>query len=106
MPLSIQTALSELRDTPIGVHDIRVRLHNSLFQRVSNVRLEAGQPATIRVNLTNGDVNRDNIVDDGDLLEILAHYGRYAPDYDLNGDVLVNDADLLIVLLNFGAVGE
>jgi outer membrane protein assembly factor BamB len=96
----------ELRDTPIGVHDIRVRLHNSLFQRVSNVRLEAGQPATIRVNLTNGDVNRDNIVDDGDLLEILAHYGRYAPDYDLNGDVLVNDADLLIVLLNFGAVGE
>jgi len=96
----------ELHDTPVGVHDIKVRIHNSLFGRVPSVALEVDQPAAIQVRLLNGDVNADNIVDDADLLYILMHYGQHAPDYDLNGDALIDDADLLIVLFNFGAIGE
>ena len=96
----------ELHDTPVGVHDIKVRIHNSLFGRVPSVALEVDQPAAIQVRLLNGDVNGDNIVDDADLLYILMHYGMRTPDYDLNGDTLIDDADLLIVLFNFGAVGE
>ena len=96
----------ELSNTPVGVHDIKVRIHNSLFGRVPSVHLEVDQPAAIQVRLRNGDVNGDNIVDDTDLLYLLTHYGRRAPDYDLNGDNLIDDADLLIVLFNFGAIGE
>jgi len=96
----------ELHDTPVGVHDIKVRIHNSLFGRVPSVALEVDQPAAIQVRLLNGDVNADNIVDDADLLYILMHYGQHTPDYDLNGDALIDDADLLIVLFNFGAIGE
>jgi outer membrane protein assembly factor BamB len=96
----------ELSNTPVGVHDIKVRIHNSLFRRVPSVHLEVDQPAAIQVRLRNGDVNDDNIVDDTDLLYLLTHYGRRAPDYDLNGDNLIDDADLLIVLFNFGAIGE
>jgi outer membrane protein assembly factor BamB len=96
----------ELHDTPVGVHDVKVRIHNSLFGRVSNVALEVDQPAAIQVRLLNGDVNGDNIVDDADLLFILMYYGTHAPNYDLNGDNLIDDADLLIVLFNFGALGE
>jgi len=96
----------ELQNTPVGVHDIKVRIHNSLFGRVPSVALEVDQPAAIQVRLLNGDVNADNIVDDTDLLHILARYGQRAPDYDLNGDNRIDDADLLIVLFNFGAIGE
>jgi outer membrane protein assembly factor BamB len=96
----------ELHDTPVGVHDIKVRIHNSLFGRVPSVALEVDQPAAIQVRLLNGDVNADNIVDDADLLYILMHYGQHTPDYDLNGDALIDDADLLIVLFNFGTIGE
>ncbi len=96
----------ELHDTPVGVHDIKVRIHNSLFGRVPSVALEVDQPAAIQVRLLNGDVNADNLVDDADLLYILMHYGQHTPDYDLNGDALIDDADLIIVLFNFGAIGE
>jgi len=96
----------ELHNTPIGQHDIKVRIHNSLFERVPNVHLEVDRTVTIRVRLANGDINGDNIVDDNDLLQVLFNFGRYAPAYDLNGDEIVNDADLLIVLFNFGAVGD
>ncbi|MCS7301340.1 MAG: PQQ-binding-like beta-propeller repeat protein, partial [Fimbriimonadales bacterium] len=61
----------ELEGTPVGEHDIKIRIHNSLFGRVSNVHLEVDQPAHIHVRLLNGDVNGDNLVDDADLLHIL-----------------------------------
>ena len=96
----------ELQDTPVGVHDIKVRIHNSLFKRAQSVALEVDQPAAIQLNLPNGDVNGDNIVDDADLLYLLMAYGTHAPDYDLNGDQLVDDTDLMIVLFNFGTIGE
>ncbi|MCS7209538.1 MAG: PQQ-binding-like beta-propeller repeat protein [Fimbriimonadales bacterium] len=96
----------ELTNTPVGEHDIKVRIHNSLLGRVRNVHLEVDRTAEIRVRLLNGDVNGDNIVDDADLLHILLSFGNYAPDYDLNGDNFINDTDLLLVLINFGAVGD
>ncbi|MCS6923249.1 MAG: PQQ-binding-like beta-propeller repeat protein [Fimbriimonadales bacterium] len=96
----------ELQETPVGVHDVKIRIHNSLFGRVSNVHLEVDQPAQIQVRLLNGDVDANNIVDDADLLYILLSFGSHAPEYDLNGDDVIDDSDLLIVLFNFGAVGE
>lgn len=96
----------ELQDTPVGVHDIKVRIHNSLFGRAQSVALEVDQPAAVQLHLPNGDVNGDNIVDDADLLYLLMAYGTHAPEYDLNGDQMVDDADLMIVLFNFGTTGE
>jgi hypothetical protein len=58
------------------------------------------------LNLTNGDVNGDNVVDDADLLQVLFNFGGTDRASDANGDNTVDDADLLIVLFNFGSVGD
>ena len=57
-------------------------------------------------NLTNGDVNGDNVVNDADLLQVLFNFGGSDSASDVNGDSTVDDADLLIVLFNFGSVGD
>lgn len=57
------------------------------------------------VMLLNGDVNKDGIVNDSDLLAVLFGFGGLGGDEDLNGDGSVDDADLLIVLFNFGQQG-
>ncbi len=51
-----------------------------------------------------GDVNRDGIVDDADLLEVLFNFGQTGAGLpaDVNRDGIVDDADLLEVLFNFG----
>ncbi len=50
-----------------------------------------------------GDANRDRMVDDADLLEVLFNFGQTGfPSADLNRDGVVDDADLLMVLFNFG----
>jgi len=53
-------------------------------------------------------VNRDNQIDDADLLEVLFAFGQTGANLpaDCNGDGAVDDADLLIVLFNFGAVAD
>lgn len=63
---------------------------------------------TVDFMLLNGDVNRDNRVDDADLLGVLFDFGRVGSNLnaDLNRDERVNDGDLLIVLFNFGAIGD
>ena len=58
------------------------------------------------LDLTNGDVNRNNVVDDADLLQVLFNFGGTDRASDVNGDNVVDDADLLIVLFNFGSVGD
>jgi len=58
------------------------------------------------LDLTNGDVNGDNVVDDADLLIVLFNFGGSDSASDVNGDSTVDDADLLIVLFNFGSVGD
>lgn len=53
----------------------------------------------------NGDVNRDDCVDDADLLQILFNFGQTGSNLgrvDVNCDGVVDDADLLVVLFNFG----
>lgn len=107
----IETTLDEegrftLENTPVGVHDIKVRVHRSLTKMVTAVHLEADQRPHIRVVLGNGDLNGDNLVDDADLLMVLFSYGEYNIDYDLTGDGYVDDSDLMIVLFHFGQTGE
>jgi RHS repeat-associated protein len=54
------------------------------------------------LTLPNGDVTRDGLVDDSDLLAVQFQFGATGGDADLNGDGLVDDADLMIVLFSFG----
>ncbi|MCS7190556.1 MAG: hypothetical protein NZ843_03015, partial [Fimbriimonadales bacterium] len=70
--------------------------------------LNVGSSGVINANWTliNGDANRDNVIDDADLLIVLFNFGGSHPQADLNGDGTVDDADLLIVLFNFGAIGD
>ncbi len=94
-----------LANTPVGVHDIKVRLRRSLPGTVESVPIETDSPGYVHVVLGNGDLNGDGIVDDNDLLTILMAYGTWNTDLDLTGDSYVDDADLLIVLFNFGSTG-
>ncbi len=96
----------QLFETPVGEHEIKVRVHRSLRGSVPNVHLETDQEPEIRVILGNGDLNGDNIVDDNDLLIVLLLFGEYSPEYDLTGDNYIDDQDLLIVLFNFGSTGD
>ncbi|MEN3001045.1 MAG: PQQ-binding-like beta-propeller repeat protein [Armatimonadota bacterium] len=95
-----------LSETPVGEHDIKIRLRHSLPGVVRNVHIETDSPGYVRVVLGNGDLNADGVVDDEDLLTILMAYDTINPELDLTGDGYVDDADLLIVLFNFGSRGE
>jgi TolB protein len=49
-----------------------------------------------------GDVNRDGMIDDADLLQVLFDFGQETSCADVTMDDTVDDADLLVVLFNFG----
>jgi len=49
-----------------------------------------------------GDVNRDGMIDDADLLQVLFDFGQETSCADVTMDGTVDDADLLVVLFNFG----
>ncbi len=95
---SLQTGLS-------GTVQVRVYVPGWLAQRQT---LTVGNSGTVNASwtLVNGDANRDNQIDDADLLIILFNFGTNDPQADLNGDGAVDDADLLIVLFNFGTIGD
>ncbi|MCS7300909.1 MAG: hypothetical protein NZ556_05070 [Fimbriimonadales bacterium] len=95
---SLQTGLS-------GTVQARVYVPGWLAQRQT---LTIGGSGVINANwtLVNGDANRDNQIDDADLLIVLFHFGSNHAPADLNGDGAVDDADLLIVLFNFGRIGD
>jgi outer membrane protein assembly factor BamB len=95
-----------LSETPVGPHDIKIRLRNSLPATVRNVHIETDSPGYVHVVLGNGDLNGDGVVDDEDVLTILMAFDTWNPDLDLTGDAYVDDQDLLIVLFNFGSRGE
>ena len=90
-----------------GTVQARVYVPGWLGQRQT---LSVGSSGIITANwsLINGDVNRDNQIDDADLLSVLFAFGQTGANLpaDCNGDGTVDDADLLIVLFNFGAVGD
>jgi hypothetical protein len=70
---------------------------NSPAQRSEAFLLDTGFPRR-------GDVDRNDCVDDADLLRVLLLFGnRGYRNEDLNWDGTVDDADLLIVLFNFGS---
>jgi outer membrane protein assembly factor BamB len=95
-----------LSETPLGEHDIKVRLRNSLPGTVEGVFIETDPPGYVHVVLRAGDLNGDAKVDDEDLLMLLMAYDTWNAGLDLTGDGYVDDADLLIVLFNFGLEGE
>jgi hypothetical protein len=90
-----------------GTVQARVYVPGWLGQRQT---LAVGSSGVVTANwsLINGDANRDNQVDDADLLMVLFAFGQTGANLpaDCNGDGAVDDADLLIVLFNFGAVGD
>ena len=92
--------------TPGLYNGLRITAPRCLARNIPGLRRLLGA-TTVDFSLMLGDVNGDNIIDDGDLLEVLFNFGNSttAP-ADLNGDGIVDDADLLIVLFNFGAQGD
>ncbi|MCS7208430.1 MAG: hypothetical protein NZ874_02560 [Fimbriimonadales bacterium] len=95
---SLQTGLS-------GTVQVRVYVPGWLARRQT---LSIGSSGSVNADWTliNGDANRDNRIDDADLLRVLFQFGTSDAQADLNGDGIVNDADLLIVLFNFGTIGD
>jgi Tol biopolymer transport system component len=77
-----QTTATNLSDLPIGANAYAV------MQQV--------------ICVPPGDVNRDGIVDDADLLQVLFDFGQQSSCADVTMDGIVDDADLLVVLFNFG----
>ncbi len=77
-----QTTATNLSDLPIGANAYAV------MQQV--------------VCVPPGDVNRDGVVDDADLLLVLFDFGQQSSCADVTMDGIVDDADLLVVLFNFG----
>lgn len=87
-----------------GTVQVRVSVPGWLARRQT---LNLSGNLTVDWSLINGDANRDNRIDDADLLMVLFDFGQTGQvPSDLNGDNYVDDADLLIVLFNFGAVGD
>ena len=88
-----------------GTAQVRLYVPGWLSKR-QTVALAPG--TAVNWTLINGDANRDNRVDDADLLAVLFAFGQSGGNRpeDLNGDGAVDDADLLIVLFNFGQEGE
>lgn len=97
---SLQTGIT-------GTVQLRVYVPGWLGQSQT---LSVGSSGVITANwsLINGDANRDNQIDDADLLMVLFDFGQTGTNLpaDLNGDGAVDDADLLIVLFNFGTIGD
>lgn len=90
-----------------GSYDIAFQGAHWLRRVVRNVVISSCLSG-VNASLVNGDVNRDNHIDDADLLRVLFTFGQTGQNLseDLDGDGRVDDADLLIVLFNFGREGE
>ncbi|GIV11213.1 MAG: hypothetical protein KatS3mg020_0704 [Fimbriimonadales bacterium] len=73
-----------------------------VYARADGVVVVARNP--LYVPPIEGDVNRDDCVDDLDLLRVLFAFGRTDTGLreDVNRDGVVDDGDLLLVLSNFG----
>ncbi|MCS7272568.1 MAG: dockerin type I domain-containing protein [Fimbriimonadales bacterium] len=95
---SLQTGLS-------GTVQVRVYVPGWLGQR-QTLTLSSSGVVTHEWTLIGGDVNRDNQINNADLLIVLFSFGTNDAQADVNGDGAVNNADLLLVLFNFGATGD
>jgi len=90
--------------TQNGTYDVVAKLDKHLSRKV-NMTLQSLAQVNWEFPFL-GDVNNDDIIDDGDLLQVLFDFGTNEAGSDLNGDGTVDDTDLLIILFNFGMTGE
>lgn len=90
---------------PSGTYKVRIKAQGWLARLTDGITVPNLIPVVFQSDAP-GDVNNDNIVNDGDLLAVLFAFGNPGGPEDLNRDGAVNDADLLLVLFNFGAVGD
>jgi len=90
---------------PVGKTEVEVKLGNWLIKK-QVVDLFPPQTAMVQFNLTNGDANKDNVVDVFDINTVLAYFGSGLGMGDLNWDRIVDVYDMNIVFLNFGISGD
>lgn len=90
----------------IGRFDVALKADGTLRKKALNARVRYPGANIGTVQLTLGDVNGDNVIDDLDTLSLLFAFGTQDPLSDLNADGIVDDADMLILLFNFGTHGE
>lgn len=96
-----QMSYSVPTSSPCGQNSVRATYSGSnLYNPRSVVAF-----LTVRSNGM-GDINRDRIVNDEDLLLVLFAFGNRGGPEDLNRDGIVDDQDLLIVIFNFGCVSN
>lgn len=92
-------------DAPFaGEYYLYVKVNNWLSR---GIRLSLGTNySNLNFTLPNGDVSRNDMIDDEDLTLGLLSYGWFDWNADLDGDGWVTDADLTLIIVNFGQVGE
>jgi len=88
----------------LGPAEVWVKFRSGLAKKI-DVNFGGGT-VTQNFNLTNGDANDDNRIDDIDMLQLQFDFGGSNAVSNINGSGSVDDADLLLVLFNFGAVGD
>lgn len=91
--------------TRTGTAQIRIRSPRFLHRRTAFLTL-GYESASLRVPLTNGDVNGDNEVEIGDYALLSANFGLVDAPGDLNGDGVVDIGDFGILSTNFGMIGD
>ncbi|MCE9560091.1 MAG: dockerin type I repeat-containing protein [Armatimonadetes bacterium] len=95
-----------------GNYDVRIFGETWLKQRHSSIAVTAEGVGIPPTNLTNGDVNGDNVVDLTDYTRLLAAFNTITGDFnfsrfaDLNKDGVVDLTDYTILVLNFNKIGE
>jgi plastocyanin len=95
-----------------GTYDIAFKASHWLRKVNANVVVTGSGASGVTASLKNGDVNGDNFITNGDLLQLRNAFGstptdtNWNPNADLNGDGFVSNADLLILRNNFGQAGD
>jgi len=92
-------------DLPAGVYELYVYPYRSWLGR--RVRLSWQPGGSYSLVLRNGDVVKDNVVDYGDLLSVLAQQGLEGlSEADVNCDGVVDAEDAALVATNTGTQGD
>jgi len=92
-------------DLPAGVYELYVYPYRSWLGR--RVRLSWQPGGSYSLVLRNGDVVKDNVVDYGDLLSVLAQQGLEGlSEADVTCDGVVDAEDAVLVATNAGTYGD
>ena len=106
---------------PVGTYDLRVTGQGTLSYLFQDVGIESslhpsgGPTQVLSVTLgplPSGDLNGDNLVDDNDLSQLVASFGREIGETeagstaDFNADGVVDGQDFSLLVANYGRRGE